>query len=97
MLTFLLTNCAPIFIILVMATQLRVNETTHNVVKNLAREFGESMQSIVEKAVERYKRELFLESLNQDFRRLREDKAAWKIELEERRLWENTSLDGSEK
>ena len=80
-----------------MATQLRVNETIHNVIKNLARESGESMQSIVEKAVARYKRELFLESLNQDFRQLRDDKKAWKTELEERRLWENALLDGVEK
>ena len=80
-----------------MATQLRVNESTHNLIRNLAQEFGESMQSIVEKAVERYKRELFLESLNQDFQRLREDETAWNDELEERRLWEDTLLDGVEK
>ena len=80
-----------------MATQLRINETTHNVIKNLAQEVGESMQSIVEKAVERYKRELFLESLNQDFRQLREDETAWNAELDERRLWENTLLDGVKK
>lgn len=80
-----------------MATQLRVNESTHTVIRKLANERGESMQSIVEKAVERYKRDLFLESLNQDFKRLRENKEAWDVEIEERRLWENTLLDGVEK
>ena len=79
-----------------MATQLRVNESTHAAIRNLAQEFGESMQSIVEKAIERYKREMFLESLNQDFKRLRENDKAWNEELDERRLWENTLTDGVE-
>lgn len=80
-----------------MATQLRIDETTHTVIKNLAKESGESMQSIVDKAVERYKRELFFESLNEDFKRLRESETDWNAELEERRLWEKTLLDGDEK
>ena len=80
-----------------MAIQVRVNETTHTVIRNLANELGESMQSIVDKAIERYKRELFLESLNQDFKKLQENEIDWKNGLEERRLWENTLLDGVEK
>ena len=80
-----------------MAIQVRVNEATHITIRSLAKEFGESMQSIVDKAVERYKRELFLESLNQDFKRLQENEVDWAAELEERRLWENTLLDGVEK
>ena len=80
-----------------MAIQVRVNESTHNTIKDLAREFGESMQTIVDKAVERYKREVFLEGLNQDFKNLQENETDWAEELEERRLWENTLLDGVEK
>ncbi len=80
-----------------MAIQVRVNEATHLTIRNLAKEFGESMQSIVDKAVERYKRELFLEGLNQDFRNLQENEADWNDELAERKLWENTLLDGVEK
>ena len=81
----------------IMAVQVRVNESTHAVISSLAKELGESMQSIVDKAVERYKREVFLENLNQDFKRLRENEAAWASEVEERRLWENTLLDGIDK
>ena len=80
-----------------MAIQVRVNETTHAVLRDLAKEFGESMQSIVDKAVERYRRELFLEGLNQDFKNLQENETDWKAELEERKLWENTLFDGVEK
>lgn len=80
-----------------MAVQVRVNESTHILIRDLANEIGESMQSVVDKAVQRYKRELFLESLNEDFRNLRENSEDWKAELEERKLWENTLLDGDEK
>ncbi len=80
-----------------MAVQVRVNEETHAIIRDLAKESGESMQRIIDKAVERYKRELFLESLNEDFKNLRENETEWACELEERRLWENTLLDGVEK
>ncbi len=80
-----------------MAIQVRVTEATHIIIRDLAKEFGESMQSIVDKAVERYKRELFLEGLSQDFKILQENEADWTLELEERKLWENTLLDGVEK
>jgi hypothetical protein len=96
LLTELLTDFVSVFILFSMATQLRVNESTHATIRNLAQEFGESMQSIVEKAIERYKRELFLESLNEDFKHLRENEEAWNEELDERRLWENTLTDGVE-
>lgn len=80
-----------------MAVQVRVNESTHSAISSLAKELGESMQSVVDKAVERYKRDIFLEQLNQDFRCLRENEEDWNVELEERRLWDNTLLDGVEK
>ena len=80
-----------------MATQVRVNDATHAAIRNLARESGESMQSVIDKAISRYKRELFLESHNEDFKRLRANTDDWEEEREERKLWENTLLDGDEK
>ncbi len=80
-----------------MAIQVRVNDATHGVIKALAKESGDSMQGVIDKAICRYKRELFLESLNEDFKRLRSNSESWGEELEERRLWENTLLDGDEK
>ncbi len=80
-----------------MAVQVRVNESTHSAISSLAKELGESMQTVVDKAIERYKREIFLEHLNEDFRRFRENEKDWNAELEERRLWDNTMLDGVEK
>lgn len=78
-------------------TQVRISESTHQLLRSLAKQAGESMQDVVEKAVEHYRRKAFLEGLNSDFRSLREDHAAWEEEEEERALWDNTLQDGLEK
>lgn len=77
-------------------TQVRVSNSTHQLLRNLSLEAGESMQTIIEQAVEQYRRRRFLEGLKQDFQTLKEDAEAWQEELEERQLWDKTSLDGVE-
>ncbi|MDQ3801440.1 MAG: type II toxin-antitoxin system VapB family antitoxin [Acidobacteriota bacterium] len=77
--------------------QVRISEATHQLLRSLASQAGESMQEVVEKAVEHYRRKAFLEGLNDDFRNLRENQAAWQDEEEERGLWDNTLQDGLEK
>lgn len=74
--------------------QVRISENTHTAIREISRQIGESMQSVVERAVERYRRELFLNSLNRDFDELRNDEAAWRDELDERGIWEVTIADG---
>jgi hypothetical protein len=49
---------------------------------------------VVERAVEHYRRELFLADLNAAYARLRADPVAWRDELAERALWETTLADG---
>ena len=77
-------------------TQVRVSNSTHQTLRSLSAEVGESMQTILEQAVEQYRRRRFLEGLNQDFKALQEDSRAWREELEERALWDKTLLDGVE-
>jgi hypothetical protein len=79
------------------ATQVRISDSTRETLRTLAKQKGESMQDIVEKAVEVYRRKTFLEGLSQDFLALRDDKDAWADEEEERSLWENAVEDGLEK
>jgi len=78
------------------STQVRISSTTHQTLRHLSAEVGESMQTIIEEAVEQYRRRRFLEGLNQDFKALKEDEQAWQEELAERALWDNTLLDGVE-
>lgn len=78
------------------STQVRISSATHQILRHLSTEIGESMQTIVEEAIEQYQRRRFLEGLNQDFKALKEDAQAWQEELAERALWDNTLLDGVE-
>lgn len=78
-------------------TQVRISPSTHQLLRSLASQAGESMQEVMEKAVEHYRRKAFLEGLDNDFRSLRGDSAAWQDEEEERALWGNASRDGLEK
>ena len=74
--------------------QVRIDETTHKTIKSLANSLGESMQSVVERAIERFRREIFLESLSGDFANLRSNADSWKSEIDERTIWESTLSDG---
>ncbi len=72
------------------ATQVSISNETHQILRHLSAEAGESMQTIVEEAIEQYRRRKFLEGLNQDFKALKENATAWQEELAERALWDNT-------
>ncbi len=78
------------------STQVRISSATHQTLRHLSVEIGESMQTIIEEAIEQYRRRRFLEGLNRDFKALKEDTEAWQEELAERALWDNTLLDGVE-
>jgi hypothetical protein len=65
--------------------------------QQLAKQADESMQSILDKAIENYRREEFLRAANRDYAALRRNPKAWKEELGERELWERTVADGLDK
>jgi predicted transcriptional regulator len=78
------------------ATTIRVDEQTRGKARALACELGVPIHEVVARAVEAYRRRCFLEAANADYAALRADPAAWAEELEERRLWDATLLDGLE-
>ena len=75
----------------------RISDSTHQVLRKLAERSGESMQALLDKAVEHYRRQRFLEENNRAFEALRADASAWKAEQAEREQWEITVADGLEK
>lgn len=75
----------------------RISPRAHQLLRQLAEEEQQSMQAILDRALERYRRENFLRAANADFEALRCDPKAWKDELQERELWERTLADGLEK
>jgi predicted transcriptional regulator len=74
----------------------RINEKSHKALRELAAETGQSMQSVLAKAIEEYRRKRFWEEVNAGYAALRSDPKAWKEELEERALFEGTLMDGLE-
>ena len=72
----------------------RITETSHKMLQELAEQSGESMQAVLDKALEQYRRQRFLEAANADYAALRRNPEAWKGELEERKLWDQTLNDG---
>lgn len=55
------------------------------------------MQAVLDAAIEYYRRDKFLDEVNEAFARLKSDPIAWAEELEERAVLEGTLLDGLEK
>ncbi len=78
------------------SVNVRVTKQTHQQLAALARENGLSMQTILDRAVEVYRRQSFLEALNADFAILRAQPEEWAEEMQERELWEQTLADGLE-
>jgi predicted DNA-binding protein len=76
-----------------MSTAIRVSRTAWQTLKELSARMGEPMQAIVDKAVEEYRRKVFLEEANKAYARLREDHKAWQEELEERMIWDRALAD----
>ena len=75
----------------------RISEPTREVLRKLAEESGESMQAILDKAIELYRRQRFLEESNRAFEALRANPEMWKTEQAEREVWDITLADDLEK
>src|SRR6516164_2170484 len=72
----------------------RISEASHQLLKELAEQTGQTMMEVLDKALDVYRRKLFFEQLNAGYAELRADPEAW-AELEaERRLWDVTLMDG---
>ena len=72
----------------------RISSESHQTLRQLAALEGESMQGVLDKAVETYRRKRFLEQANAAFAALREDHQTWGEEQEERAAWDATLCDG---
>ena len=75
-------------------TMVRVDENTQRRLRELVLMDGGAVRAVLAQAVARYWAERWLEGLNEEFARLRADPQAWAEELEERRAWDVTLVDG---
>ena len=78
------------------SSTVRISSAKREQLRQMAAWTGESMQALLERAIERYRRELFLDKANEAFAVLRRDPVAWAEEAAEREEWEITLVDGLE-
>jgi predicted transcriptional regulator len=79
-----------------MPATMRISPSSWKSLKDIADGANESMQAILDKAIETYRRQWFLEQVNKGFAALKENPDAWREELEERAEWDVTLEDGLE-
>jgi predicted DNA-binding protein len=77
-----------------MTTTVRIADQTQVHLKALASQTGESMQEVLGKAVEAYRRQRIIEQTNAAYEALRHNPAGWLEEQRERADWDVTIADG---
>jgi hypothetical protein len=75
-------------------TTVRISEKSRQTLRELAAKSGESMQTILDRAVEQHRRQRILEEGNAAYARLREDPVAWAEWQKELAAWDATLMDG---
>jgi predicted transcriptional regulator len=71
-----------------------LSNNAHETLTKLAESSGETMQTVLDKAIENYRRYIFLVQADRAFVALRQKEELWQEELAERELWDSAMLDG---
>ena len=73
---------------------IRISRQSKATLRELAAHEGKPMQTVLDDAVEQYRRDRFFRELDEGYARLQTDDKAWQEELDKRRLWDSTVADG---
>lgn len=73
---------------------IRISPQSKAVLRELADQEGKPMQTVLDDAIEQYRRDKFFKELDEGFGRLQANPQGWKEEVEERQLWDSTVGDG---
>ena len=73
-----------------------ISESAHQILRHLADLEKTSVQTVPDRALEIYRREVFLKQPNDAFAALKANPEAWAEEVAERELWERTITDVAE-
>jgi hypothetical protein len=77
-----------------MAETVRIDPAAHLTLREIAAAKHISLTEVLSRALELYRREVFLEGLADDFAALRTDRKAWSEEQAERDAWDAANADG---
>lgn len=75
----------------------RVSKESHMILQEIKGQEGLSAQEILDRALESYRRKLFLKKCAEAYQAAKDDKKIWDDELGEREKWDTTVSDGLEK
>ena len=78
------------------STTVRLNLKARAILQEIAEEEQEPLSTILQKALDDYRRRVFLRKVGEAYAMLRSDSKAWKKELSERESWDSTVEDGLE-
>jgi len=70
-----------------------ISNTSYQALTKLSASSGKPIQTILEQAIEQYRRQEFLVAANQAYLTLRDRSEDWQEELEEREAWDITLED----
>jgi predicted DNA-binding protein len=73
---------------------IRISPQSKATLRELADHEGKPMQTVLDEAIEQYRRDRFFQELNDGYARLQANPQAWQEELDERGLWDSTLSDG---
>jgi len=76
------------------STMVRMNPISYRILRELAEQDHKPLQTVMEEALKTYQAKRFFDDLDAYYAELRNDPQAWKEELEERALLDNTLMDG---
>ncbi len=76
------------------STTVRISEKMHHSLRDLAEQSGESMQAVMERALEQYQRQKFLEDCHAAYAKLQQDPEEWASYHKEVSTWDAALLDG---
>jgi len=74
----------------------RISQASYKTLRKLAELESDSMQAVLSRAIEAYRRARFLQEANNAYLALRADPKAWAQEQAERHAWDATLADGLE-
>lgn len=77
-----------------MATTVRVDDTLHAKLREIADEEHRSIGQVIEDAIEEYRRAKFWQGAYEDYARLKADPMAWQDYQNEIALWDSLTDDG---
>ena len=76
------------------STTIRIPTEMHEELRGFAEEEHSTLTGVLVEALELYRRERFVARVNAGYSLLREEAAAWKEHLTERKAWDSTLADG---